>query len=233
MPAVETEARSLLQQLQQAADPAFSLAADAGGVAVTLTESGLDFYHSFISGALVDRARQPGQALLKACNDRKRSLRRVLDLTAGWGGDSLALATHGQQVLMLEQDDLVFAITAHALDCLRASASGAALAARMQIRHGNALDLLRQADPSETFDCIYIDPMFPSHRSGAKPAKSMQILQALTTNFDIEDCFELALTRALRRVVVKRPAKGPALTDLQPDLEHREKTVRYDVYLTG
>ncbi len=233
MPAVETESRAILQRLQQADDAAFRLTPDAGGALIELRDSGLAFYHSFISGPLKERARQPGQALLRACNDRKRSLHRVLDLTAGWGADSLTLATHGQQVTLLEQNEVVFAVTAHALDCLRNSAGDHAVAMRMLIHHANALAYLRQAGESEQFDCIYIDPMFPAHRSGAKPAKEMQILQALASNVDLEEGFEIALTRARRRVVVKQPAKAPWFTGSRPDLDFRDKTVRFDVYLTA
>jgi 16S rRNA (guanine1516-N2)-methyltransferase len=74
--------------------------------------------------------------------------------------------------------------------------------------------------------------MFPRHKSGAKPAKDMQILQALTANVEIDSCFERALQKARRRVVVKRPAKAASLARLKPDLVYREKTIRFDVYLT-
>ena len=75
--------------------------------------------------------------------------------------------------------------------------------------------------------------MFPAHKSGAKPAKEMQILQALTDNSNIEACFELALARARKRVVVKRSAKAAPLGQHKPDLVQRAKTIRFDVYLTA
>ncbi|MCP4283565.1 MAG: class I SAM-dependent methyltransferase, partial [Gammaproteobacteria bacterium] len=74
--------------------------------------------------------------------------------------------------------------------------------------------------------------MFPTHKSSAKPAKEMQVLQALTDNVEIESCFDLALQKAHKRVVVKRPAKAATLTALKPDIVYREKTIRFDVYLT-
>ncbi len=73
--------------------------------------------------------------------------------------------------------------------------------------------------------------MFPEHKSNAKSAKGLQILQKLTLNQDIETCFELALKKAGKRVVVKRPAKSQPISDLSPDLVYREKTIRFDVYL--
>ena len=75
--------------------------------------------------------------------------------------------------------------------------------------------------------------MIPNHKSTAKPAKDMQILQHLTDNKNIEECFELALQKARKRVVVKRPAKSRPISSLVPDLVYREKTIRFDVYLTN
>jgi hypothetical protein len=54
----------------------------------------------------------------------------------------------------------------------------------------------------------------------------------LTMNQDIDTCFELALQMAGKRVVVKRPVKSPPISDLDPDLVYREKTIRFDVYMT-
>ena len=106
------------------------------------------------------------------------------------------------------------------------------MAARLSLLTAEAGAYLRALDDAHAFDCVYLDPMFPAHKSGARPAKEMQILQALTRNRDIETCFELALSRARRRVVVKRPAKAPPLTEAKPDIVYREKSIRFDVYLT-
>ncbi|MCP4188549.1 MAG: class I SAM-dependent methyltransferase, partial [Gammaproteobacteria bacterium] len=75
--------------------------------------------------------------------------------------------------------------------------------------------------------------MFPTHKSTAKPGKEMQLLQKLTNNLDIEACFELALLKADNRVVVKRPAKSRPFASRPADLTYREKTIRFDVYLTA
>lgn len=61
----------------------------------------------------------------------------------------------------------------------------------------------------------------------------MQILQRLTDNHGIELVFELALAKAQKRVVVKRPAKAGNLAGIKPDIVYREKTIRFDVYLTA
>ena len=225
--------RDLRHILAQASNAELVIATDDTGVDINLVDSQLRFHHSFISGAFCTRARQAGQAIVKACSNKQRSINGILDLTAGWGVDSLTLAHHGKQVTMLEQNPLVYAIVAYALERLAAVESGAAIARRMKIENTDALDFLGRLNDSHDIDCIYLDPMFPDHKSGAKPSKEMQILQAVTGNLDIESCFEQALGTARKRVVVKRPAKTASLGGVKPDMAYREKTIRFDVYLTA
>jgi len=232
MHAAEHEALTKLLACAQARASELSIKANESGVDIRLSDAQLGFEHSFISGALPVRARQSTQALIKACSNKQRSIKTVLDLTAGWGMDSFTLAWHGQQVTLLEQNELVHAIVSYSLGRLATDSQGAQVAARISIEHTNANDYLQSLDTNHDYDCIYLDPMFPRHKSSAKPAKEMQILQALTANLEIESCFELALQNARRRVVVKRPAKAVRLSSLKPDLVYREKTIRFDVYLT-
>ncbi len=228
MPTELSQARERL--LRVACPHGIELAPEADGARVTLLEPRLSFSHSFISGNLIRRARQKTQALLGACQSKQRNIDRVLDLTAGWGADALTLACHGQRITLLEQNELLFAVIDYARALLASNDASAGIAARLEVRHTDAgayLEALREP----RFDLVYLDPMFPAHKSGAKPGKEMQILQRLTENQDIETCFELALQKAARRVVVKRPLRAPALRGRKPDLVYREKTVRFDVYL--
>lgn len=220
-----------LRRLAQASSPEVRIQTDALGVAIELVDMQLRFHHSFISGAIARRARQAGQLLLKACNNRQRNIHTVLDLTAGWGVDGYILARHGKDVTLLEQNELVQAIVAFSLQRLTTDPQEGELAQRLKIINAGALGYLNGLG-EQRYDCIYLDPMFAAHKSGAKPAKEMQILQALTDNTAIESCFELALGYARRRVVVKRAAKAPPLTSLEPDMVHRAKSIRFDVYQT-
>lgn len=228
----ERLAQNILQCLAKPPAPALDIETDDEGVVVNLVESRLRFHHGFISGPLANRARQSTQAIIKSCSNKQRNITTILDLTAGWGADSLTLAANGKQVTMLEQNQLLYSIVAYSLNRLAATPSGNALSKRLTIENTSALDYLSDHTEAGAYDCIYLDPMFPAHKSGAKPAKEMQILQALTGNIDIETCFEAALQRARNRVVVKRPAKAPTISALKPDLVYREKTIRFDVYLT-
>ena len=195
--------------------------------------STLNYTHSFNHPSFYRRINATGQAIIKACSNKQRSIRSVLDLTGGWGVDSFILAHHGKQVTMLEQSDIVHSVTVQSLEkALRNSNLKNAISYIKSINI-NSLDYLYAIDDNISFDCIYLDPMFPTHKSTAKPGKDMQLLQKLTENLDIEACFELALTKATNRVVVKRPLKSAPMTTRQPDLVYKEKTVRFDVYLTA
>ncbi len=108
-----------LQNLARSSAVGLELEPDQAGVGITLLEPRLYFHHGFVTGALARRAAQSSQALLKACNNKQRNIRHVLDLTAGWGADSLTLANHGRRVTMLEQDTLLFNILAWSLRKLK------------------------------------------------------------------------------------------------------------------
>ena len=206
---------------------------DARGVEIELEEPELRFYHSFLVGPLAQRAKQSSQALLKACGNRQRTINSILDLTAGWGADALSLASHGRQVRLLEQNSLVAAVLDYSLACLRqAGGSASETAGRIAIECTDSAEYLKSLQAAD-YDCIYLDPMFPPRKSGAMPGRELQILQALTGNCDIGLCFELALERARNRVVVKRPARAPGLRADKPDLVYREKSIRFDIYLTA
>jgi 16S rRNA (guanine1516-N2)-methyltransferase len=191
------------------------------------------YKHSYSEGPFFKRAQQSNQALLKACNNKQRNIKTVLDVTGGWGMDSFILACHGHKVTSIEQDQLVHAISAYSLKCASEINYSAVAADHIEMIHANSVDYLQSILNLGRFDCIYLDPMFPEHKSSAKSAKALQILQKLTGNQDIQTCFELALAKAAKRVVVKCPAKSIALFDNKPDLVYREKTIRFDVYLTA
>ena len=217
-------------------DHNLSLTEKENGIQITWFDEAqkIEFTHSFHdAGQFYSRITPVNQGLLKACNNKQRNIRTLLDLTGGWGLDSFILAQHGKQVTMLEQNKLLHSIISHSLSNASQHSHTKAAGSRIELVLANSADFLRTWDKARPFDCIFLDPMFPEHKSGAKPGKEMQILQKLTGNLDIEDCFETALKSALKRVVVKRPAKSPALADRKPDMTYREKTIRFDVYLTA
>jgi 16S rRNA (guanine1516-N2)-methyltransferase len=204
------------------------------GLIIKLSQASDDirYKHSYIEHHFFKRAQQSNQALLKSCNNKQRNIKTILDLTGGWGMDSFILACHGQSVTSIEQNELVHMIGLYSLKCARDKKHSMAAANRISMIYGDSVDYLQNCENTAQYDCIYLDPMFPEHKSSAKSAKALQILQKLTQNQDIQKCFELALAKASKRVVVKCPAKSSALFEKKPDLVYREKTIRFDVYLT-
>lgn len=226
----------MIQEKQNApVQPGIKISQSKDGVDIKWGDGSntLQFTHSFSHPSLYRRINSPGQAIVKACSNKQRSIHSVLDLTAGWGIDSFILAHHGKRVTMLEQSEVVYSITAQSLENALVNPQLKSAAKNINSININSLEYLSTIDSNSSFDCIYLDPMFPTHKSTAKPAKEMQLLQKLTDNLDIEACFELALKKALNRVVVKRPVKAPSISSRQPDLTYKEKTIRFDVYLTA
>lgn len=188
------------------------------------------YKHCFDDPQLTKRAAQKNQGLVRAITHRGKPLATVLDVTAGWGRDSFILASRGCLVTMIEQNPLLY----HGLNFLlrlNYDDSTRQIIERMQLLWDNSADYLENSEDNR-YEGIYIDPMFPAHKSTARPGKELQLLQLLTENNQIQKLFELARQRASRRVIVKRPLHAPGLIEAKPDIVYREKTIRFDVYLS-
>jgi len=80
-------------------------------------------------------------------------------------------------------------------------------------------------------DVIYFDPMFPERTKSALVKKEMRILKEVVgDDTDADEIFKLALTKAKKRVVVKRPKGAPHLNNQEPSLIYKGKSSRFDVY---
>ncbi len=83
---------------------------------------------------------------------------------------------------------------------------------RIQVIEADAKEYLLKLESQP--DVIYIDPMFDKPKKTAKSPKNMQLLQELLgepNQQDLEKLFDVAMTVAKERVVVKQPLKGRAL----------------------
>lgn len=155
----------------------------------------------------------------------------IVDATAGWAQDSLALFRMGYQVTSIERSPIMAAL-------IRDGFQRLAEKDWVQKRElspptllvGNAIDLLGSLP--EKPDCIYLDPMFPPKRKqSAATRKSMAILRdILGDDLDRQALFDAAMAAAGRRVVVKSPDYAEAMGG-KPSESHQGKLLRYDVYL--
>ncbi|MDF1819932.1 MAG: class I SAM-dependent methyltransferase [Alcanivoracaceae bacterium] len=187
---------------------------------------------TFDAGALgwrLAHERVRHERLVKALGGMPTSGATVLDATAGLGRDALVMARAGYRVQMVERSPVLAALLRDAL--ARLGVQQPELAARLSLVEGDALALL---DAGDSAAVVYLDPMFPGRSKAAAVKKDLQLLQLLLAHEPESD--ELALldaarARARKRVVVKRPAKAPALAGQAPNHSVAGKAVRFDVYL--
>jgi 16S rRNA (guanine1516-N2)-methyltransferase len=149
------------------------------------------------------------------------------DATAGLGEDSFLLAAAGFRVFLYERDAVIAALLS---DALRRAASDPELApvtARMTL---HAEDSLRAfPELTEAPDVIVLDPMFPARQKSALIKKKFQLLQQLESPCpDEEELLKASIAARPRRIIIKRPLKGPYLSGHRPDYSLEGTSIRYD-----
>ena len=180
----------------------------------------------------------------------------VIDATAGFGHDSLILASTGAQVIMLEEQPLMALLLLAEQQRMSTLPNWQKLMSRLQIINTDALSYFESidfadssngstADSYQTIDVVYLDPMFPEDSyqdsktgKGAKVGKHMQALHQLARPPTLEE--ELQVLQSAQavvsngagqgRVVVKRPQLAPLLAHQQPSESWHNEAVRFDGY---
>lgn len=159
----------------------------------------------------------------------------AVDATAGLGEDSLLLAASGFRVILYESDPTIAALLR---DSLRRAADDPLLAqavARMELREGDSVEGLTRMGSlaqDELPDVVYLDPMFPERRKSAAVKKKFQLIHHLERPCTNEkELFDAAMAARPRKVIVKRPVKGPWLAGAKPSHSLAGKAVRYDCYV--
>ena len=161
----------------------------------------------------------------------------AIDATAGFGEDSLLLAAAGFTVDLYEQDCVIAALLKDALDRAADDPALAAAVSRMRLHAGedsiaglrHTAELIGRGELAAP-DVVYLDPMFPERTKSAAVKKKFQLLHHLEQPCaDEETLVEAALAARPRKVVIKRPVKGPLLAGVKPSYQLAGKAVRYDV----
>ena len=79
-------------------------------------------------------------------------------------------------------------------------------------------------------DVVFLDPMFPERTKSAAVKKKFQLLHRLERPCDNEgELLDAAISARPRKIVIKRPPKGPWLAGAKPSHALAGKAVRYDV----
>lgn len=196
----------------------------------TGTDTSGPVYVDFLSGSTAHRTRFAGkESILKAVGVTGTNKPKVLDLTAGLGQDSYILASNGCDVLMLERSPEIAQLLADGLQRAQQDAEFAKL--KLSFKHVDSLAFLKHVKQNE-FEVIYLDPMFPERTKSALVKKEMRLLREVVgVDPDADKLLPLALQKASKRVVVKRPRLAPFLNDQEPHWQIMGKRNRFDVYL--
>ena len=172
------------------------------------------------------------ELLVRAARVRGSSLchegpARAIDATAGMGEDALLLAAAGFEVRLYERDPLIAALVRDGLRRAALVDELAAIVARMTFCEENSIEAM--AELVGWPDVVFLDPMFPERRRRAATKKKLQLIQQLERPCEDEEALlQAAIQTRPRKVVVKRPLKGPYLAGVKPSHSLAGKVVRYD-----
>lgn len=149
------------------------------------------------------------------------------DATAGLGEDALLLAAAGLHVHLYERNPIIALLLD---DALRRGAEDPKLAPvirRMYLHMGDSIAMLPQLTPSP--DIVVLDPMFPGRQKSGLIKKKFQLLHHLENPCSEEQALlHAAISCRPRRIVIKRPLKGPCLAGTAPSYSLKGRAIRYD-----
>ncbi|MBM5571203.1 MULTISPECIES: class I SAM-dependent methyltransferase [Deefgea] len=195
----------------------------------------------FVSGAAAHRRQfggGRGQPVAKAVGIKGDYIPRVLDATAGLGGDAFVLASLGCTMTLIERTPIAYLLLSDGLKRAAADTHTKEIAARMSLHFGDGRKWLTERAAGigpfaqQEFDVVYLDPMFPEPGKRAKSKKNMAAFQTLIGGDEDADAL-LAPARliAKKRIIVKRPRHAPLLANARPDFVFDGESTRFDGYL--
>jgi 16S rRNA (guanine1516-N2)-methyltransferase len=175
-----------------------------------------------------------GQPLAKAVGLKKGATPYIIDATAGFGRDAFVFASLGCRVTLIEQNPLIAALLADALQRAEDDHAVIEIISRMQLHQGNAVDYLAGLLETDRPDVVYLDPMYPSRDKSALVKKEMQLLHQLVgPDSNNSELLNVSREVALKRVAVKRPKGAEFFAHQQPHVSIESKNTRYDIYTCG
>lgn len=178
----------------------------------------------------VVKAGKKSELLLKAA--KLQAGMQVIDATAGFGHDSLILASAGAAVTLIEAQPMMAVLLSHELKHMAEQPNWQKLVSRLNLHIGDAAELLPSLPKA---DRVYLDPMFPPDSYKAAVSKTMQTLHAFAKPPTLAEEIRL-LTRAQAqlvdggKVIVKRPLRAPHLAMMTPDDSVGNALIRFDIY---
>ena len=208
------------------------LALSQGDSGLFLTDGKLEIMADFRE--MLPRLKQSNlqrEMLVKAARIKGQEMPQTLvDATAGFGEDSLILAAAGFQVRMYEFDEVIAALLEDGMARAREIPELRAAVGRMELVCGDSVEGMKNLDYKP--DIVLLDPMFPARQKSALIKKKFQLIQRLESPCSTEeDLLEAAMAADPKRIVIKRPLKGPYLAERKPSYSLEGKAIRYDCFV--
>ncbi len=171
------------------------------------------------------------EMLVKAARIKGQEMpQKLVDATAGFGEDSLILAAAGFEVELYEFDPIIAALLADAMERAASIPELEQVVSRMTLKCQDSTVALHHLNYQP--DIVLLDPMFPARQKSALIKKKFQLLQLLESPCSTESELLVAAEAAgSKRIVIKRPLKGPYLADKKPSYSLSGKAIRYDCFV--
>ena len=171
------------------------------------------------------------EMLVKAARIKGQEMPQTLvDATAGFGEDSLILAAAGFEVRLYEFDPIIAALLDDCLERARLIPELADAVSRMTLISGDSVEGMKKLDYKP--DIVLLDPMFPARQKSALIKKKFQLIQRLESPCSTEEeLLDAAVVADPKRIVIKRPLKGPFLAGRKPSYSLNGKAIRYDCFV--
>lgn len=152
---------------------------------------------------------------------------KAIDATAGMGEDAILLAASGYDVTLFEQNPVIAALLKDAMRRARKKPVLGEIMERMHLVEGNSIELMPKM--IDDWDLIYLDPMFPARQKSGLINKKLQLIQKLEQPcFEESELLEAAIKANPKKIIIKRPLKGPFLAGKEPGYSVKGKAIRYD-----
>lgn len=207
-----------------------SLQQNAEGL--TLTDGELSIMVDFRE--MLPRLKQSNlqrEMLVKAARIKGQPMPQTLiDATAGFGEDSLILAAAGFQVQLYEFDEVIAVLLKDGMERAMEIPELKEAVGRMKLVCGDSTEGMRKLDFKP--DIVLLDPMFPARQKSALIKKKFQLIQRLESPCSTEEqLLDAAVAADPKRIVIKRPLKGPYLAARKPSYSLEGKAIRYDCFV--
>lgn len=208
------------------------LALSQGDSGLFLTDGNLSISVDFRE--MLQRLKQSNlqrEMLVKAARIKGQEMPQTLiDATAGFGEDSLILAAAGFQVQMYEFDEVIASLLEDGLERAAQIPELSEAVGRMKLINADSTVAMKELDFKP--DIVLLDPMFPARQKSALIKKKFQLIQRLESPCSTEnELLEAAIAADPKRIVIKRPLKGPYLGDKKPSYSLEGKAIRYDCFV--